>query len=195
MELLLATGNLHKKREMEEILSPHTIIVPSQIGLPFYYEETGTTYFENSYGKAEHLFRQSGRPVIADDSGLSVPSLGGEPGIHSARYGSVDGHQKLDDAKRNHYLLEKMKTVTDRRAFFVCCMVLILEEFRFFVAQETVEGVVTTEPMGTGGFGYDPLFFLPDYGKTAAELPEEEKNAISHRGKAGKQIQRILTTF
>ncbi len=192
MEIVLATGNKHKKEELADILHPHSVLVPSDIDVRFDFPETGSTYLENAYGKAEHLFGMIGRPVIADDSGLSVPALGGEPGVYSARYGAEPNGKRLQAAERNRYLLEKMTGVTDRRAFFVCCMVLILEEYRFFVAEETVHGEITHEPAGTGGFGYDPVFSLPEWGKTIAELPEGEKNKISHRGKAGLRIKQII---
>jgi XTP/dITP diphosphohydrolase len=192
MEIVLATGNTHKKEELTEIVHPHSVLVPSELGVRFDFPETGSTYLENAYGKADHLFGMIGRPVIADDSGLSVPALGGEPGVYSARYGAGPNGERLQTAERNRYLLEKMVEVTDRRAFFVCCMVLILEEYRFFIVEETVHGEITLEPAGTGGFGYDPVFYLPERHKTMAELPEGEKNKISHRGKAGLRIKQII---
>ena len=146
-------------------------------------------------GKAFALLKKSDRPVIADDSGLVVPALNGEPGIYSARYGSKEKHRKLDTPARNRYLLERMEGITDRRAFFVCCMVLAVSEERFFVAQETLRGEITYAPRGENGFGYDPLFFLPEYGKTVAELPEDEKNSISHRGVAGLRIKAIIESL
>jgi XTP/dITP diphosphohydrolase len=195
MKLLLATNNLHKKKEIQEILEPHTVLLPEDEGISFEFEETGRTYLENAYGKADSLFRKCGCPVIADDSGLSVPALGGEPGIYSSRYGSREAGRLLKQAERNRYLLEKMDGITDRRAFFVCCMVLVLEDFRFFTAQETVHGQIIHEPKGEGGFGYDPLFYLAEYGKTVAELPDTVKNEISHRGRAGLRIKAILDTL
>ena len=195
MEIVLATGNLHKLREISEILPDHRIVLPSEYGIDFSYEETGTTYLDNALGKARELFRQVGRPVIADDSGISVPALGGAPGVFSARFGSDEGRSDLDDIGRYELLLEKMEGNTDRNAFYVCCMVLILEEYRLFVCQETLHGELTYKPVGEGGFGYDPIFFLPDRGKTVAQISAGEKHDISHRGKAGRRVGEILTAL
>ncbi len=192
MELILATNNDHKKSEITAILGNHTILLPNELDVPFDHEETGSTYFENAYGKAKTLYDLVHRPVLADDSGLVVPAIGGEPGIYSSRYGSGEARRMLGQKERNAYLLQKMKKITDRSAFFVCCMVLILEDERFFACQETVHGRITLEPSGTGGFGYDPLFYLDDHGKTVAELPEDTKNRISHRGQAGKRMESII---
>ena len=188
MEIYIATENTHKVEELKAIFSDHTLVTPHERGMEYYYEETGSSYFENAYGKAEALFRTVRAPVMADDSGLSVPAIDGAPGVYSSRYGSPGDGQKLETPERNRYLLSKMEGIEDRRAFFVCCMVLILEVYRFFTAQETVNGIITTEPSGTGGFGYDPLFYLPTHECTVAQLPETEKNRISHRGKAGARL-------
>ena len=195
MELVLATNNAHKKIEISAILQHHTILLPYKLDVPFDHEETGSTYFENAYGKAKTLYDLVKRPVLADDSGLVVPALGGEPGIYSSRYGSDEAGRMLEQKERNAYLLQKMKDITDRRAYFVCCMVLILEDERYFACQETVHGRIIHEPAGTGGFGYDPLFFLDDFGKTVAELSEGVKNRISHRGLAGKRMDSIITSI
>lgn len=112
----------------------------------------------------------------------------------SARYGSEDGVAKLSDSDRNAYLLKNLSGVADRRAYFVCSMVLMFDETRFFVSQETVHGEITLSPQGYNGFGYDPLFFLAEYGKTVAQLPAEEKNKISHRGKAVAAIAKLLSS-
>ncbi len=192
MDILLATGNLHKKREISQILDAHRILTPGDLGLDFAYEETGTTYLANAIGKGMALHRQTRKAVIADDSGISVPALGGEPGVYSARYGSEGGKRRLDDVERYELLLKNMRGVADRRAFYVCCMVLVLEEYRFFVAQETLHGEIGTEPIGSGGFGYDPIFVLPGRGATVAQIPAEEKNRISHRGRAGRRIAETL---
>lgn len=191
MKIVLASGNRHKKQEIEKILSPHTLLLPEETGIAFSYEETGETFFDNAMGKARHLHDINGEPSLADDSGLCVPALGGAPGVFSARYGS-DERGILTDSDRNEYLLENMKEISDRRAFFVCSMVLLIDENRYFVAQETVHGEITLSPQGSGGFGYDPLFFLPEYGKTAAQLTSDEKNEISHRGKAVAAIARLI---
>ncbi len=192
MKIYLASENRHKMQELDAIMAPHRLILPSNSGIDYHFEETGKSYFENAYGKALTLFEKVNAPVIADDSGLSVPALDGAPGIYSSRYGSPGGGKKLEAAERNRYLLSHMEGIEERAAFFVCCMVLILADYRFFTAQETVEGILTREPRGRGGFGYDPLFYLPGYQKTVAEIPEEEKNRISHRGKAGSRLRDIL---
>ena len=194
MEIILATNNTHKLEELSSILYPHKLLMPSQIGINFSAEENGKTYFENSLIKAQTLFNQAGdRTVLADDSGLSIPALNGEPGIYSARYGSRNGVE-LKAEERNMYLLKNMKSFKDgeRKAFFVCCMVLITGSFRIFSAQETFNGIITENPYGKGGFGYDPVFFVPEKNKTAAELSPEEKNTISHRGRAGSRIKNII---
>jgi XTP/dITP diphosphohydrolase len=193
MKLILATNNAHKKIEFSGIFIDHEIRVPEELGIGFDCEETGTSFLENSLLKSRSLYELVHAPVIADDSGLCVPALKGEPGIYSARYGSVNGHT-LEAAERNAYLLEKMKGISDRRCFFVCCMTLILDEYRIFSAQETLEGVLLEAPRGKGGFGYDPVVYLPGKGKTVAELNEKEKNAISHRGKAGAVLSRMLSS-
>lgn len=191
MEIILASGNRHKLFELKEILKGHTVLLPEDIGIDFDFEETGSSYLENSYGKAYALFNRINRPVIADDSGLSVAALNGAPGIYSARYGSKDG-VLLEAPERNLFLLKQLKGMEDLSAEFICCMTLVLEENRFFVAQESFKGEITENSTGINGFGYDPVFYLPEYGKTLAELPEEEKNKISHRGKAGHRIARLL---
>lgn len=191
MEIILASGNKHKLFELKGILKGHTVLLPEDIGIDFDFEETGSSYLENSYGKAYALFNRINRPVIADDSGLSVAALNGAPGIYSARYGSKDG-VLLKATERNLFLLKQLKGMNDFSAEFICCMTLVLEKNRFFVAQESFKGKITKNSSGINGFGYDPVFYLPEYGKTVAELPEEEKNRISHRGKAGNRIARLL---
>lgn len=191
MEIILASGNRHKLFELKGIFKGHTVLLPEDIGIDFDFEETGSSYLENSYGKAYALFNRINRPVIADDSGLSVAALNGAPGIYSARYGSKDG-VLLEATKRNLFLLKQLKGMNDFSAEFICCMTLVLEKNRFFVAQESFKGKITKNSSGINGFGYDPVFYLPEYGKTVAELPEEEKNRISHRGKAGNRIARLL---
>jgi XTP/dITP diphosphohydrolase len=188
--LTAATNNPHKLREFRRLFPDFRILSPEQIDWAFSFEETGTTYLENALGKALHLYHLVETPVLADDSGLEVVGLGGEPGIYSSRYGSVDG--KLSDFERNAYLLNRAAFLSDRACFFVCCMVAILGEKRFFVVQETFHGVLAAEPSGSGGFGYDPVVYLPEWGKTVAELRDEEKDAISHRGKAARRLTALL---
>jgi XTP/dITP diphosphohydrolase len=193
MELFVATGNAHKLVELGPALPGHTLRIPSDAGIEgFEVEEGGSTYLENAVTKAEALFRVVGKPSLADDSGLSVRALGGAPGILSARYGSVDGKRKLEAAERNAFLLANMASKEDRSCAFVCCLVLILSEERVFAIQETCPGELLRKPMGAGGFGYDPVVFLPELGKSVAELSVEEKNRLSHRGRACARMAALL---
>jgi XTP/dITP diphosphohydrolase len=195
MRILLATGNPHKKEELNRILKPHDILIPSDLDINFNAEETGTTYLENALIKARTLAESAGgTAVLADDSGLSVPALGGAPGVYSARYGSDETGEELEAPERNRLLLQNMSDLRgeDRQAFFVCCMVLILDNYRVFTAQETFSGMIAEEPFGDGGFGYDPIFHLPERDCSVAELTPEEKDRISHRGRAGLRIKAIL---
>lgn len=195
MKLLLATNNEHKKRELESILSSHQLLLPVDLGITFEFDETEPTFHGNCIGKARALFGMlpdETIPAIADDSGLCVPALGGEPGVYSARYGSPDGRTKLTDEQRNEYLLRKMSGITDRRAYYVCAMVAVFSPDCFYLVQETWHGSITTAPRGSAGFGYDPIFELPDSGLTVAQIPEEEKNRNSHRGKATTRLARLL---
>jgi XTP/dITP diphosphohydrolase len=199
MTIWFATGNIHKKAELAAILPGYEILIPADAGIDFEIEETGAAFLENALLKARALRRLvterglSG-PVIADDSGLCVDALGGRPGIYSARYGSKGG-RKRDAAGRNALLLRELGDNPNRRARFVCAMALLLSGDRFFAAQETLEGEIirgAEAARGTGGFGYDPILWLPGPGRTVAELSEEEKNRLSHRGKAGRAIGRCL---
>ena len=191
MEILLASSNRHKRREFAALLSGYSIAIPQDKGIPFEPEETGASFFENALIKAEALYKATGLPVLADDSGLCVDALDGAPGVHSARFGSESG-APLPDSKRNALLLAKMKGEANRTCRFVCCLLLYAGKGRVFSAQETLEGVLLEAPRGEGGFGYDPVVFLPDLGKSVAELSEEEKNMISHRGKAARALKAIL---
>ena len=191
-ELLLASNNEHKRREFARLFPGVRILEPRDVGVTFDFPEDGQTFLANAHGKAAELQRRAGRPVIADDSGLCVDALGGEPGIYSARYGSAPGAPVLDAPTRNRFLLERMDGLTERGAHFVCCLVLLLSEDRFLVSQETVEGTITREPRGLNGFGYDPLFLLPALGLTMAEIPDAEKDRLSHRGRAARRLRELL---
>ncbi len=191
-ELVLASNNEHKHREFARLFPGVRIVVPRDIGIEFDFEENGETFLDNALGKAMALFQAARRPVIADDSGLCVHALGGAPGILSNRYGTGKDGVTLDAPRRNAFLLEQMKGMTDRQAYFVCCLVLVLEAPRFFVAQETVHGDIAHAPRGKNGFGYDPLFALPGRGATLAELPDTEKDESSHRGRAARRILALM---
>lgn len=196
MKILLASGNPHKKEELNKILKNHQLVLPKELGINMDVEETGETYIENALIKAKALFEVSnGLPVLADDSGISVEHLNGAPGVYSARYGDKEAGRVLTSEEKNALLLENMKGAENRKAAFICCMAFFLDKHRVFTIQESFEGEVANEPYGEGGFGYDPVFYLPEYGKTAAELTDQEKNAISHRGKAGIALNKLLENY
>jgi XTP/dITP diphosphohydrolase len=190
-ELVVATNNAHKVRELTRLFPGVRLRTPSELGIAFEFEETGATYLDNALGKALHLHAQVGSPVLADDSGLEVPALGGEPGIRSSRYGSRPGGPKLTDAERCELLLARAQSLPDRSCFFVCCMALVLEPSRFLTAQEVLRGQLTHAPRGSGGFGYDPIVYVPERGKTVAELSDPEKDRLSHRGRAARRVRAL----
>jgi XTP/dITP diphosphohydrolase len=191
-EFLLASNNAHKHQEFMRLFPGIRILRPRDLGLEFDFEEAGETFLENAFGKAMALFQMAKRPVIADDSGLCVGALGGEPGIFSSRYGAGVGGALLDAPRRNAYLLDRMEGIQDRAAYFVCCCVLVLEESRFIAVQDTVHGHIADGPRGENGFGYDPVFLVPGQERTMAELPDTEKDAISHRGRAARRVLAAL---
>jgi XTP/dITP diphosphohydrolase len=196
MTIWFATGNAHKRAELAAIFSGHSIKIPADLGVSFDPDETGASFAENALIKARELRRLTaaagyGDPVVADDSGLCVDALDGRPGILSARYGS-EGSEKLGDGDRNALLLRELGDNPNRKARFVCAMALLLDEDRFFLIQETLEGELIAREQGQGGFGYDPILLIPALGRTVAELSGEEKNRISHRGKAGRAIAKLL---
>ncbi|MFW5408557.1 RdgB/HAM1 family non-canonical purine NTP pyrophosphatase [Pectobacterium brasiliense] len=184
-KVVLATGNPGKVRELASLLADFglDIVAQTELGVDSA-EETGLTFIENAILKARHAAHITGLPAIADDSGLAVDALGGAPGIYSARYAGVNAsdQQNLDK------LLLTLKDVPDaqRRASFHCVLVYLrhAEDPTPIVCHGSWQGVLTHEAAGSGGFGYDPIFFVPELGKTAAELTREEKNAQSHRGQA-----------
>jgi len=188
--LVLASNNPGKIREIGDLLSPLDFQVVSQteLGIPEA-EEPYDTFLENALAKARHASRAAGLPALADDSGLSVDALGGEPGVHSAYYAGRDGGREERDRRNNDKLLRNLKD--DRRAYYTCVMVLVRdpEDRSPVVAEGIWRGEIARAPRGANGFGYDPLFFLKELGKTAAELDPEQKNRISHRGIA---LQKLL---
>lgn len=181
MKIIAATKNKNKLREFSEILKGFEIISQEEAGVDIDVEETGTTFEENSLLKAKAIFEATGINAIADDSGLCVDALGGEPGVYSARYGG----EGYDDEGRVQLLLENMKNVPDekRTARFVCAITMVGND-GVITARGECEGKIDYSPKGENGFGYDPVFFVEQFKKTMAEISPEQKNQISHRGKA-----------
>jgi XTP/dITP diphosphohydrolase len=192
MELLVATNNLHKLEELKPLFPGHELLRPVDVGVQdFDPEENGGSFFENALIKAEALYRLTDRPSLADDSGLCVEALGGRPGIESARYGSKNG-RLLSAEEKNRMLLSELGNAHNRSCAFVCCLVLYYGPQRFLCVQETLEGAIGVAPRGRQGFGYDPIVYLPQQDKTIAELSQEEKNLISHRGRAAQKMAAML---
>lgn len=193
MKLVLASKNPKKLKEMEEILSALGVEVLSedQAGVDVEVEETGTTFAENAKLKAVAVMEASGLPAVADDSGLCVDALNGAPGVYSARYGG----EGLDDTGRYWLLLENMKGQMPRTAKFVSVITCCFPNGDVLTARGECPGTIAFAPQGEGGFGYDPVFFVPPLKKTFAQLTAEEKNAISHRGKALEVFQVKLEAY
>ena len=190
MKLVLASGNPGKLREIGALLAPLSLEVISQENLGIAEgPEPHDTFLENALAKARHASRTAGLPALADDSGLCLEALGGEPGVHSAFYAGRQGSRVERDARNNEKLLLNLKE--DRRAYYYCIMVLLrrYDDPRPLIAEGLWRGEIARAPRGRGGFGYDPLFYLPGLGKTAAELDPAEKNRLSHRGQA---LQRLI---
>lgn len=194
MKIYLASSNEHKRKEMQNIFCNYEVLLPKDNNIQFSPIENGKTFFENSLIKAETLWNIVKTPVLADDSGICLDALNGLPGIYSARYAGKDGYKnensKLSSQERNILLMDELNTSSNpdnRKCHFVCSLIYYFGKDQFYGVQETLEGEIITsfdKVSGTNGFGYDPIFYLPNYKKTVAELTDEEKNAISHRGKA-----------
>jgi len=185
--LVIASNNSGKLREIRHLLEPLGIEVLPQSAFDFpEAEEPYCTFVENALAKARHASKNTGLPALADDSGICVNILGGKPGILSARYA---GEPKSDE-RNNQKLVEALQNQSDRRAYYYCVIALLRhpEDPQPIIADGSWHGEILLNPRGNGGFGYDPYFFLADLGKTAAELPMEQKNRISHRGKALAQL-------
>ena len=200
MKLIFATANPGKLREAREILEPHgfEVVSPYDVGLTkaqVDVEETGKTFEENAIIKVQNLWQLTGLPCFADDSGLVVDALGGAPGIYSARYASLDGSGEDHNFASNiDKLLHNLQGIADRRARFVCVVALILPEAGIKTFRGTCEGRIAFDPAGCGGFGYDPIFIADAYpDRTLAEVDEDAKNAISHRGNALAKMLEYLT--
>ena len=186
-KLVLASSNPGKVREFEALLAPLGMEVVPQASLGIAdAEEPHGTFVENALAKARHASRRSSLPALADDSGICVGALGGEPGVHSARFAG----EPKSDARNNEKLTQLLAGKDDRRAHYYCVVVLLrhAEDPEPVIAEGTWAGEIVAEPRGANGFGYDPYFFLRDFGKTAAELEPEQKNLVSHRGKALRRL-------
>ena len=194
MNLLFASQNRHKRDELEHLIAPHTLSMPHELGIDYYYEETADTLIENSLGKAMHLHKLSNKITIADDTGLFVDALNGNPGVHTARYGEDVFNRSLTSLEQCEHLLENIKHVKDelRSARFICTIALVISPHRFYLFTQSIEGMITTATVGTDGFGYDPIFYVPSVSKTLSQIPISKKNEISHRGKATRDMLIML---
>ena len=192
-KFVLATHNPGKLAEMKAILSGLGVEVlsPAEAGVEVDVEETGTTFAENAMLKAKAVCAAAGLPAIADDSGLCVDALNGGPGVYSARYGG----EGLDDRKRCLLLLRNLRGQTTRAAHFTCAVACAFPNGDALEAEGRCDGAIAFAPMGEGGFGYDPVFLLPEKGKTFGQIGPEEKSAVSHRGKALAAFAGKLGTY
>ena len=183
-KIVFATGNEGKMREVRLILQDlgFPVLSMKEAGVSLDIEENGTTFAENAMIKARAVWEKTGGIVLADDSGLVVDYLGGEPGVYSARYLGEDTSYEI----KNQAIIDRLADAKEeeRTARFVSAIAAVLPEGSELVTEGTVDGLIAHEPAGNGGFGYDPIFYLPEYGVTSAEIPIEKKNEISHRGKA-----------
>ena len=189
MKLVFATGNKHKLQEAREIFTGVEILSILEFDKDFDPDEYGKTFLENAVIKAEAARGMSGGlPVLSDDSGLIVPALNGAPGVHSARWGGVNGDHVRNRAK----LREDLKAVTDRRGYFICTAALLTADGSALVATGRVDGALIDEERGDGGFGYDPMFIPDGEKRTLAEMTPDEKNALSHRGRAFRRLAEMM---
>lgn len=193
MKYVLATHNPGKLKEMGAILARFgvEVVSPKDLGLTVDVEETGTTFAENAMLKAKAICAAAQLPAIADDSGLCVDALNGGPGVYSARYGG----EGLDDRGRYMLLLNNMRGQTTRAAHFACAIACAFPNGDTLTAEGRCDGTIAFAPMGEGGFGYDPVFFVPEKAKTFGQLTAEEKSAISHRGRALESFVGKLETY
>ena len=194
-KIIFATGNEGKMREIREILKELQVPVLSmkEAGVSLNIEENGSTFAENAEIKARAVWNCTGGIVLADDSGLVVDALVGEPGVYSARYMGEDTSYEI----KNREIIRRLEAVSgqDRSARFVCIIAAVLPDGTVRKTEGTMDGVIAMEPAGEEGFGYDPILYIPEYGKTGAQLTMEEKNAISHRGKALRAMKGELARW
>jgi XTP/dITP diphosphohydrolase len=211
MEIFFASNNGHKRQELAPFFPGCALVMPAEKGAVFGVEETGKTFAENCLLKARSLYALVKAPVLADDSGLCVDILRGRPGIYTSRYAGKDfpqgipGSPRPSQEEQNRLLIEEVNEALSldpagearagRSCRFVCALALYLGEERFLLVQEAMEGLLAETPekaRGSGGFGYDPIVIVKGAGKTAAELSREEKNRISHRGKAARTLAALF---
>jgi XTP/dITP diphosphohydrolase len=194
MKLVLASNNAGKLAELQALFAPLglELVRQGELGIPEA-AEPHRTFVENALAKARHAARLSGLPAVADDAGLCVEAFGGLPGVDTAFYATRFGYEKGDD-NNVRALLEQMTDVNDRRAALVSTLVALrsADDPEPLVATGRAPGLITREPLGSNGFGFDPVMFLPEFGKTFAELPTEVKNANSHRGRAARQMLAMM---
>lgn len=196
MDVILASSNKNKTIELQNIFGGKINLMDLQdINFKDKIEETGNSFIENALIKCKAVYDKIKKPVLSDDSGLCVDVLGGKPGVYSARYGGPG----LNDKQRYEFLLEKVKAVTDEAsisgglgASFVCALVLYVSSSKIYIIQEEFKGEIVFTPVGENGFGYDPVFYVPELKKTAAQLSKDEKNNISHRGRAAKLMSMVI---
>ena len=196
--LVIASGNAGKLREIGAILAPLGCEVLTQADLGIAdAEEPHLTFIENALAKARHTSALARLPALADDSGVCVPALGGEPGVHSARYAGDAAQREERDARNNQKLVAALASSADRRAYYYCAMVLVrhADDPQPLIGEGYWWGEISAQARGKNGFGYYPHFFLPELGKTAAELDAEHKNRLSHRGQALRQLVEKLRSF
>ncbi len=186
-KLILATGNVGKAREFSALFPEYDVVLMKEAGFFDEIEETGNTFYENALIKAKVVSEALGEDALADDSGLAVEALDGAPGVYSARYAG-DGTAESNNRK----LLSVMEGITDRRAKFVCALVFYRKNGEILFAQGETAGEILSSLNGKGGFGYDPLFYSYDLKKSFGDATEEEKNAVSHRGRAVEALRKLL---
>lgn len=192
-KVIVASNNEHKIKEIKQILNKFSIEVVSlkEAGIDIDVDETGSTFMENAFIKANEIYKAVGEHmVIADDSGLMVDALGGAPGVYSARFAGEHGNDKKNNEKLLSLL--KGKPVEERSAKFVSAVVLIVDDKTVIKVQGEVNGYITDKEYGSDGFGYDPLFFVPKFNMTFAEMNSEQKNSISHRGRALEKLEKEI---
>lgn len=192
-KLLLASNNKNKLREFRQTFegTEWKIVSPDELGISHEVDEDSDTFEGNALKKAEEFMKISGLPTIADDSGIMADALDGKPGVYSARFASDNGGNAQDEAN-NDKLLTLMKDKPDRGAQYVCALAAVFPDKDSIIITETCRGEIAFERSGSGGFGYDVIFYLPEYGCTMAGIPAEEKNKISHRGKAVRKLAEKL---